>query len=76
MKRMINISSGIKTYATAENAEKAYLKKFGDCDVAYIIVKLDEHNSESEKYYGRYVPVALGMKAIEENIHFHFHVIG
>lgn len=74
--RKINVSSGMKTYATAANAEKAFLKKFGQCDVAYIIVKLEEHNSDSPKYYGKYVPVALGIKAIDECVHFHFHVIG
>lgn len=75
-KRNFNVSSGIKTYATAENAEKAFLAKFGNTDVAYIIVKLEPHNCDNAKVHGRYVPAALGQKAIEEAVHFSFHVVG
>ena len=61
-----------KTYATPENAAKAFENKFGDSDIRYIIMRTEpigEHNP------GRYFPVALGMEAIQQGVHFHFHVI-
>ena len=56
-----------KTYATPENAAKAFENKFGDTDIRYIIMP--------DPASGRYYPVALGMEAIQQGVHFHFHVI-
>lgn len=55
----------IKGYATRQNAIKAFEKKFGDCDVRYII---------SINEAGRFIPVALGEKASQLGVHFHFPV--
>lgn len=58
-----------KTYASAENAAKAFEKKFGDTDLRYIIMR-DEPS-------GRYFPVCLDInKACPMGVHFHFHVLG
>lgn len=66
MARILKIEAH-KTYATEKNAVKAVEK----CDISdelrYIIMKNDE---------GRFFPVFLGMKAIEQGIHFRFNVIG
>jgi hypothetical protein len=56
-----------KTYKTPENAAKAFEDKFGDSDLRYLIMY--------DPASGRYFPAALGMKAIEQGVHFHFHVI-
>lgn len=71
MAKLIKLET-TKTYATAENAARAFESKFGDTDLRYIIMRTEpigEHNP------GRYYPVALGMKAIEHGVHFHFHVL-
>ena len=57
-----------KTYATRENAIKAFEKKFGNNDsIRYIII---QHTD------GRFYPAALGQDAMKFGAHFHFHVIG
>jgi hypothetical protein len=58
-----------KTYATRENAIKAFEKKFGHTNLRYIIM---QHTD------GRFFPAALfdGGRAMHEGVHFHFHVIG
>ena len=58
-----------KTYATAANAVKAVEKVFprGDDDgLRYILQRTDD---------GRYFPVFVGMKAVEQGVHFRFHVV-
>ena len=56
-----------KTYATRENAIKAFEKKCGNRNVRYFIM---QHTD------GRYFPVAIGEQAIREMVHFHFNIIG
>lgn len=55
-----------KTYASAENAAKAFEAKFGNTDVRYIVL---QHTD------GRFYPVAIGMNALQFGVHFHFHVV-
>ena len=38
--------SATKSFATAENAEKAFQKLYEEYDLRFIVVKLDEHNYE------------------------------
>lgn len=64
--------SDSKTYATADNAEKAILKF--NPDFNYMIVKLESHN-HSGKHIGRYVVVCIGEKALQRGMHFHFHSV-
>lgn len=69
-------SSTLKTYSTYENAEKAFSKMYGDVDLLWIVVMLTEKNSSNPKYYGKFIPVAIGKKWIEEtNVHFNFNII-
>lgn len=75
MKYMFAVTSENKTYATANNAEKAFLSVFANNELVYIIVKLDEHNCTSPKYFGRFIPVALGHDAIKLYAHFQFYVM-
>lgn len=74
------ISNETKTYKTAANAEKAFNTLVEQINtneiIRFMIVKLEEHNCSSPKYFGRFIPVALGQCAIQHGIHFHFHVIG
>lgn len=44
--RKISTSPSTKTYATFENANKAFLHLYGDKDICYCVVELDESNSE------------------------------
>lgn len=74
--RKFNTCSTTKTFVSYDNAAKAFLKMYDNADISFVIIKLDEDNCDNERYYGRYIPVALGMKAIELGIHFNFHVIG
>lgn len=55
-----------KTYATRENAIKAFEKKCGGRGVRYMIMIHTD---------GRFFPVALGEDAVQEMVHFHFNVI-
>lgn len=66
MANLVNIET-VKSYATKENAVKAFEKLFGDCDVRYLVMQ----NAE-----GRYFPVGLGEKALQNMVHFHFTVVG
>ena len=67
MPKLIKLES-VKTYATEANAVKAVVKKLGD-DVdglVYFIARNEE---------GRYFPVFIGQRAIENGIHFCFSVV-
>lgn len=57
----------VKTYATRENAVKAFEKRCGNAEVRYFIMTHTD---------GRFFPVAIGEKAIQQMVHFHFNVIG
>lgn len=74
--RAFDTCSTTKTFATYENAERAFLRLYSEADVSFIVVKLDTNNCNNAKHHGRYIPVAIGMKAIELGIHFNFHVVG
>jgi hypothetical protein len=67
MTKLINLEV-TKTYATRENAIKAFEKKFGDTDLRYIVMQMGE----------RWFPVCLfgDGKALQMGVHFHFHVLG
>lgn len=57
-----------KTYATEANAVKAVVKKLGDDadGLVYFIARSED---------GRYFPVFVGQRAIENGIHFCFNVV-
>lgn len=55
-----------KTYATRENAVKAFEKVFGNAQVNYFIAMNEE---------GRYFPVAIGESAVQAGVHFHFNTL-
>jgi hypothetical protein len=56
-----------KTYATRENAIKAFEKRFGDAPIRYMVLQMGE----------RWFPVALDPNtAMQYGVHFHFHVVG
>lgn len=57
----------VKQYATHENAIKAFEQKFGEVDVRYFIYQLPN---------GKFTPVALGERAMQLMVHFHFPVVG
>ena len=70
--------SATKSFATAENAEKAFQKLYAEYDLRFIVVKLDENNYEEihPKHMGRYIPVCIdSQKGIECGVHWNFHVI-
>ena len=67
MAKLIKLEA-TKTYASPENAAKAFEKLFGEEDVRYIILR--------DEATGRYFPAALGEKALHLGVHFHFHVLG
>lgn len=73
--RKFNTCSTTKTYTSYENASAAFLKKYGETDIAYIVVKLDEDNCNNKNHYGRFIPVAIGTEAVSLGIHFDFHII-
>jgi hypothetical protein len=57
-----------RTYATRENAIKAFEKLFGDAPIRYLVM---QHTD------GRFFPVALDPNtALQYGVHFHFHVVG
>lgn len=58
-----------KTYASRENAVKAFEKKFGESNFRYIVVQ----NAD-----GRFFPVCLFGKGepLQAGVHFHFNVLG
>lgn len=53
--------SGLKTYATYANAQKKALETIGDRDIPFLI---------SVTADGRFFPVAIGPKAIENSMWF------
>lgn len=55
-----------KTYATADNARKAVVKK-GFEDIRHFIMTDDA---------GRFFPVFVGDAAMQNGVHFHFNVVG
>lgn len=57
----------VRTYATRDNAIKAFEKKCGNRDVRYFIMTHTD---------GRFFPVAVGEQAIQQMVHFHFNVVG
>ena len=61
------INTAPKTYKTWENARKAAEKIIGDSDHRVIIASTPE---------GRFFPVAIGQKAIENGLHFDMCVTG
>lgn len=70
IKLVTNKTGSGRTYATKENAIKAVEKKFpGDeCShLRYIIM---------EDVDGRFFPVFIGAQALQDGVHFHFHVLG
>lgn len=75
MLRKFDTCSTTKTYASYENASDSFLKKYGNTDISYIVVKLDENNCCNNKHHGRFIPVAIGTEAVSLGIHFDFHII-
>ena len=73
--RKISTSPSTKTYATFENANKAFLHLYGDKDICYCVVKLDESNSENPKHFGRFIPVAIGYAGLKHGVHFDFYIV-
>lgn len=73
--RSFDTCSTTKTFATYENAERAFLRLYSDADISFMVIKLDNNNCNNPKHYGRYIPVAIGIKAAELGIHFDFHVV-
>lgn len=55
-----------KTYATRENAVKAFEKIFGNTQVNYFIATHTD---------GRFFPVAIGESAVQAGVHFHFNTL-
>lgn len=52
-----------RTYATRENAIKAFHKVFKGDEFNWVIATTAD---------GRFFPVCIGMKAVQEGSHFHF----
>ena len=68
MAKCINIQP-TKTYATAENAQRAVDKKIVNpalADLRYMVVQHVD---------GRFYPLFVGVEAISAGIHFHFNVV-
>lgn len=66
-----------KSYVSEATAHSAVNKKFGGSeykDLRYFIYKVDDVSDV--KHYGRYVPVFVGINAVDNGVHFHFNVIG
>lgn len=66
MANLVNLET-VKSYSTEANAIKAFEKLYGDCDVRYVIMTTKE---------GRFFPVGLGEKALQNMVHFNFTVLG
>lgn len=75
--KMSNEHSGFKSYASYENALKAFYKTFGDDDLPghFMIVQLNEYNSTNPKLFGRFAPLCIGVKWVEVGAHFYCHVV-
>ena len=65
MNREFNITAP-KTYATADNARKAVVKK-GFEGLRHFIMTSED---------GRFFPVFVGEAAMQDGVHFHFNVVG
>lgn len=57
--------SKVKTYKTYEGARSEGGRVIGDLPIPYLIVATVD---------GRFMPVAIGNKAVEEGLHFHMAV--
>lgn len=58
-----------RSYATEANAVKAVEKKFpeaGNDGLIYFIYRTDN---------GRFLPVFIGQRALQQGVHFHFNVV-
>lgn len=66
MPKLIDLQA-TKSYATRENAIKAVEKKVTNPELANLRYTLPD---------GRFVPVFIGMEALQAGVHFHFHVLG
>ncbi len=69
--------STLKSYATYENALKAFNKIFGNIEAPgkFMIIRLDEFNSTNEKYFGRFIPVCIGINWMDVGAHWSCHVV-
>lgn len=68
MARPIKLES-VKDYATELNAIRAVEKKFPEADndgLRYFLQRTEA---------GRFFPVFIGEKAVQEMVHFHFYVV-
>lgn len=66
MAKLLTITPS-KTYATAQNAQRAVDKVFpSESDLRYIMMRTED---------GRFYPLFIGMSAIEAGVHFHFNVV-
>lgn len=66
MPKLVTITPS-KTYATAQNAQRAVDKVFPDePDLRYIIMLTPD---------GRFYPVFIGTSAVHAGVHFHFNVV-
>ena len=68
MAKCINIQP-TKTYATAENAQRAVDKKIVNPELADLRYMVVQHAD------GRFYPLFVGMEALNAGIHFHFNVV-
>ena len=75
--KLSNDHSGFKSYASYENALKAFYKTFGNEDLPgqFMIVELNEYNSTNPKLFGRFAPLCIGVKWVEVGAHFYCHVV-
>ena len=67
MARLIKLEAN-KTYATEANAVKAVEKKFPESandGLVYFLQRTED---------GRFFPVFVGQKAVQQMVHFHFNV--
>lgn len=67
--RLIELQ-GVKTYKTYDNAVKAVEKKFGEREFNSNIIYIITTDKD-----GRFFPVFIGERAMQEMIHFHFNVV-
>ena len=75
--KMSNDHSGFKSYASYENALKAFYKTFGNENLPgkFMIVQLNEYNSTNPKTFGRFAPLCIGVEWADIGAHFHCHVV-
>ena len=68
MAKCINIQP-TKTYATAENVQRAVDKKITNPELAGLRYMVVQHTD------GRFFPLFVGMEALNAGVHFHFNVV-